>query len=125
MSQTSANPRAARCGREAEGIAIRLYSEEDFTSRPEFTEPEILRTSLASVILQMISAGIAASPEEIGRFPFVEPPDARNIRDGVALLHELGAFDPDAPNPRSRLTKLGRLIRSAERRVGKECRSLR
>src|SRR5690625_466435 len=58
----------------------------------------------------MISAGIAASPEEIGRFPFVEPPDARNIRDGVALLHELGAFDPDAPNPRRRLTKIGRLI---------------
>src|SRR5690625_5638528 len=58
----------------------------------------------------MIPAGIAASPEEIGRFPFVEPPDARNIRDGVALLHELGAFDPDAPNPRRRLTKIGRLI---------------
>jgi len=110
ISQASANQRAGRCGRVAEGIAIRLYSEEDFTSRPEFTEPEILRTSLASVILQMISAGIAASPEEIGRFPFVEPPDARNIRDGVALLHELGAFDPDAPNPRRRLTKIGRLI---------------
>lgn len=110
ISQASANQRAGRCGRVAEGIAIRLYSEEDFASRPEFTEPEILRTSLASVILQMISAGIAASPEEIGRFPFVEPPDARNIRDGVALLHELGAFDPDAPDPRRRLTRIGRLI---------------
>lgn len=110
ISQASANQRAGRCGRVAEGIAIRLFSREDFESRPEFTEPEILRTSLASVILQMISVGIAASPEEIGQFPFVEPPDARNIRDGVALLHELGAFNPDAPDPKRRLTRVGRLI---------------
>src|SRR5699024_687057 len=110
ISQASANQRAGRCGRVAEGIAIRLYSEADFTARPEFTEPEILRTSLASVILQMISVGIAASPEELGQFPFVEPPDARSIRDGVALLHELGAFNPNAAKPRRRLTKIGRLI---------------
>src|SRR5690625_3820356 len=110
ISQASANQRAGRCGRVAEGIAVRLYSSEDFESRPEFTEPEILRTSLASVTLQMISVGIAASPEEIGRFPFVEPPDARNIRDGVSLLHDLGAVAPDAPDATRRLTRIGRLI---------------
>ena len=96
ISQASANQRAGRCGRVADGICIRLYSEEDFEARPEFTEPEILRTNLASVILQMTSLGLG----DIGAFPFVEPPDRRSVRDGVQLLHELGALDPDQPDPR-------------------------
>ena len=103
ISQASANQRAGRCGRVAEGICIRLYSEEDFLARPEFTEPEILRTNLASVILQMTSLGLG----DIGAFPFVEPPDRRSVRDGVQLLHELGALDPDQPDPRKRLTAVG------------------
>src|SRR6185503_13361367 len=82
VSQASANQRAGRCGRVAPGICIRLYSEEDFESRPEFTEPEILRTNLASVILQMTALGLG----EIAAFPFVDKPDARAIKDGVALL---------------------------------------
>nr|WP_311836289.1 DUF3418 domain-containing protein [Cellulomonas fimi] len=98
ISQASANQRSGRCGRVAEGIAIRLYSEADFASRPEFTEPEILRTSLASVILQMVAVGVAATPDDVARFPFVEPPDTRSIRDGVQLLTELGAL-ATAPSP--------------------------
>ena len=86
ISQASANQRSGRCGRVEAGIAIRLYSEEDFASRPEFTEPEILRTNLASVILQMTSLGLG----DVGRFPFVEPPDKRNVTAGVQLLEELG-----------------------------------
>lgn len=92
ISKASARQRAGRAGRLADGIAIRLYSEEDFEARPDFTEPEILRTSLASVVLQMIAVGVAASPDDVARFPFVEPPDTRAIRDGVALLTELGAL---------------------------------
>ncbi|WP_227487176.1 ATP-dependent RNA helicase HrpA [Nocardioides malaquae] len=88
ISQASANQRSGRCGRVSEGIAIRLYSEEDFEGRPEFTDPEILRTNLASVILQMTGLGLG----DIGRFPFVEPPDKRNVTAGVQLLEELGAF---------------------------------
>ncbi|PWD51386.1 ATP-dependent RNA helicase HrpA [Serinibacter arcticus] len=88
VSQASANQRSGRCGRVADGVAIRLYSEEDFTSRPEFTEPEILRTSLASVILQMTELNLGRMED----FPFVEPPELRAIRDGVALLTELGAI---------------------------------
>jgi ATP-dependent helicase HrpA len=88
VSQASANQRAGRCGRVAPGIAIRLYSEDDFESRPEFTEPEILRTNLASVILQMTSLGLG----DVARFPFVEPPDKRNVQAGVQLLEELGAL---------------------------------
>ena len=88
ISQASANQRSGRCGRVAAGIAIRLYSEEDFEARPEFTDPEILRTNLASVILQMTSLGLG----DIARFPFVEPPDKRNVSAGVQLLEELGAF---------------------------------
>ena len=88
ISQAAANQRAGRCGRVAPGIAIRLYSEDDFASRPEFTDPEILRTNLASVILQMASIGLG----DISAFPFVEPPEARNIKDGVVLLEELGAL---------------------------------
>src|SRR5690606_28631128 len=97
ISQASANQRSGRCGRVADGIAIRLYSEEDFASRPEFTEPEILRTSLASVILQMIAVGVADTPDDVARFPFVERPDVRAIRDGVQLLTELGALTSSAP----------------------------
>jgi ATP-dependent helicase HrpA len=80
----------------ADGIAIRLYSEDDFEARPRFTEPEILRTSLASVILQMIAVGVAATPDDVQAFPFVDPPDVRAVRDGVQLLTELGALDTRA-----------------------------
>lgn len=94
ISQASANQRSGRCGRVADGIAIRLYSEADFASRPDFTEPEILRTSLASVILQMVAVGVAATPDDVARFPFVDPPDVRAVRDGVQLLTELHALEP-------------------------------
>ena len=73
----------------SEGICIRLYSEEDFNSRPEFTDPEILRTNLASVILQMTALGL----DNIEAFPFVDAPDKRHIQDGIKLLEELGAFE--------------------------------
>ncbi len=89
VSRASAAQRAGRCGRVAPGICIRLYSEEDFEARPEFTEPEIQRTSLASVILQMTSLGLG----DVTRFPFVDPPDARQVADGVRLLEELSAFE--------------------------------
>ncbi|WP_418154053.1 ATP-dependent RNA helicase HrpA [Actinoalloteichus caeruleus] len=105
VSQASANQRKGRCGRVAEGICVRLYSEEDFDNRPEFTDPEILRTNLASVILQMTALELG----DIAAFPFVEPPDARNIRDGVQLLHELGALEVDEDGGR-RLTRLGRKL---------------
>ncbi len=88
ISQASANQRSGRCGRVAAGVAIRLYSEEDFEGRSEFTDPEILRTNLASVILQMTALGLG----DVGRFPFVEPPDRRNVQAGQQLLEELGAF---------------------------------
>ncbi|MEV6334718.1 ATP-dependent RNA helicase HrpA [Nocardia vinacea] len=90
VSQASARQRAGRCGRVADGICIRLYSEEDFEARPAFTEPEILRTNLAAVILQMTALGLG----DIEKFPFVEAPDRRAIRDGIALLEELGALAP-------------------------------
>ncbi len=106
VSQASANQRKGRCGRVAEGICIRLYSEEDFESRPEFTDPEILRTNLASVILQMTALGLG----DIEAFPFVEKPDRRNIQDGVRLLEELGAINSDAKDPRKRLTGIGRKL---------------
>lgn len=89
ISRASADQRKGRCGRVAEGICYRLYSEEDYLSRPEFTDPEILRTNLASVILQMASLGLG----DISRFPFVEAPDSRQINDGYKLLEELGAID--------------------------------
>ncbi len=108
ISQASANQRSGRCGRVADGIAIRLYSEADLASRPEFTEPEILRTSLASVILQMVAVGVASTPDDVARFPFVEPPDVRSIRDGVQLLTELGALEPLAGG--TRLTEVGRAL---------------
>jgi ATP-dependent helicase HrpA len=100
ISQASANQRKGRCGRTADGICIRLYSEADFESRPEFTDPEILRTNLASVILQMAAIGLGDVP----KFPFIDPPDARNIADGLALLAELNAFK------NGRITGLGRKL---------------
>jgi ATP-dependent helicase HrpA len=100
ISQASANQRKGRCGRTSDGICIRLYSEEDFASRPEFTDPEILRTNLASVILQMAAIGLGDVP----RFPFIDPPDARNITDGLTLLTELNAFKD------GRITGLGRKL---------------
>ncbi|MFE8007876.1 ATP-dependent RNA helicase HrpA [Streptomyces sp. NPDC057418] len=106
ISQASANQRKGRCGRTSDGICIRLYSEDDFVTRPEFTDPEILRTNLASVILQMTAAGLG----EIEKFPFIDPPDHRNIRDGIQLLQELGALDPQEKDPKKRLTPLGRKL---------------
>ncbi|GAA3498994.1 ATP-dependent RNA helicase HrpA [Streptomyces prasinosporus] len=106
VSQASANQRKGRCGRTSDGICVRLYSEDDFLSRPEFTDAEILRTNLASVILQMTAAGLG----EIEKFPFIDPPDHRNIRDGVQLLQELGALDPTQKDPRKRLTQTGRKL---------------
>ncbi|KQV15562.1 ATP-dependent RNA helicase HrpA [Kitasatospora sp. Root187] len=106
VSQASANQRKGRCGRTSDGICIRLFSEEDFLARPEFTDPEILRTNLASVILQMTAAGLG----DIAAFPFLDPPDSRNIKDGVNLLHELGALDPAEKDHRKRLTPLGRKL---------------
>ncbi|MFL6174007.1 MAG: ATP-dependent RNA helicase HrpA, partial [Marmoricola sp.] len=107
ISQASANQRSGRCGRVEAGIAVRLYSEEDFAARPEFTEPEILRTTLASVILQMTALGLG----EVARFPFVEPPDPRNVRAGQSLLEELGAVSPGSNDRRHlRLTGVGRRL---------------
>ena len=101
ISQASANQRSGRCGRVSDGICIRLYSEDDYLSRPEYTDPEILRTSLAAVILQMTSVGVVREPGDIERFPFVEPPESRAVKDGVALLRELGALkEPRATSPR-------------------------
>ncbi len=103
ISQASAQQRSGRCGRVEAGVAVRLYSAEEFAARPEFTEPEILRTSLASVILQMTSLGLG----EVERFPFVEPPDAKTVRDGVQLLEELGALVPSGrPGARGRAPRL-------------------
>lgn len=106
VSQASANQRKGRCGRTSDGVCIRLYSEDDFLARPEFTDAEILRTNLASVILQMTAAGLG----DIEKFPFIDPPDHRNIRDGVQLLQELGALDPEQKDPRKRLTQTGRKL---------------
>ena len=111
ISQASANQRAGRCGRVAEGVAIRLFSQADYNSRPRFTEPEILRTSLASVILQMASLGLGAVED----FPFLDAPDRRAVRDGVALLVEIGALaqgsgteDATPASSQYRLTGIGR-----------------
>ena len=90
ISQAAANQRKGRCGRVAPGVCIRLYSEEDFTGRPEFTEPEILRTNLASVILQMANLHLGS----VDDFAFIEPPDSRLVTDGLKLLDELGAITP-------------------------------
>ncbi|MGV8909614.1 MAG: ATP-dependent RNA helicase HrpA [Propionicimonas sp.] len=107
ISQASANQRAGRCGRLGPGICIRLYSEDDFAARPEFTEPEILRTNLAAVILQMAAAGLG----DITRFPFVEAPDGSQVRDGLRLLSELGAVEAGGHGRGTvRLTPVGRQL---------------
>ncbi len=104
ISQASANQRAGRCGRVRDGLAVRLYSEQDFLDRPPFTDPEILRTNLASVILQMAALRIG----DIERFPFLDPPDTRQVRDGLTLLRELGALKGGGGPPR--LTVVGRRL---------------
>ncbi|MFB2554946.1 ATP-dependent RNA helicase HrpA [Herbiconiux liangxiaofengii] len=104
ISQASANQRSGRSGRTSDGIAIRLYSEEDFARRPEFTDPEIIRTNLAAVILQMISLGLG----DIASFPFLQPPDSRGIKDGLDLLSELNATKPAKPGEPPRLSGIGR-----------------
>ena len=127
VSQASANQRSGRCGRVAPGICIRLYSEADFDSRPEFTDPEILRTNLASVILQMTAIGLG----DVARFPFLEPPDRHAIRDGYGLLDELAALEEpldgvkDGPRELTRIgrdlarlpvdPRLGRMVLEADR----------
>ncbi len=112
ISQASANQRKGRCGRVAAGICIRLYAEEDFTARPEYTDPEILRTNLASVILQMTALGLG----DVARFPFVEPPDTRSVTAGMQLLDEIGAITTAPPSRRRR--GRGTRPRSAEPRGG-------
>lgn len=106
ISQASASQRLGRCGRVSAGICIRLYSEDDFLSRPEFTDPEILRTNLSSVILQMLALGLG----ELNQFPFVQPPADKNIKDGLSLLEELGAVNLNAKDVRDKLTPLGRQL---------------
>jgi ATP-dependent RNA helicase HrpA len=101
ISQASAAQRAGRSGRTAPGVCIRLYSQEDFESRPRYTDPEILRTNLAAVILQMAALQLG----DIEQFPFLDPPDKRSIRDGVQLLQELGAFDQEGT-----ITDVGRRL---------------
>jgi ATP-dependent helicase HrpA len=101
VSQASANQRKGRCGRVSEGVCFRLYSEDDFLARQEFTEPEILRTNLASVILQMLQLRLG----EIDRFPFLEQPNSKQINDGFALLFELGAVDKAR-----RISRLGKQL---------------
>ncbi|WP_066068785.1 ATP-dependent RNA helicase HrpA [Frankia sp. EI5c] len=105
VSQASANQRAGRCGRTSDGICIRLYSQEDFEARPAFTDPEILRTNLASVILQMEALGLG----EMADFPFLDAPESRQVSDGERLLTELGALIEDA-EPGRRLTPVGRRL---------------
>jgi ATP-dependent helicase HrpA len=115
ISQASANQRKGRCGRTADGVCIRLYSEDDFASRPEFTDPEILRTDLASVILRMAALDLGA----VADFPFVDPPESRNVADGVRLLGELGAVQPGGGG--LRLTGTGRKLAGlpADPRLGR------
>ena len=118
VSQASANQRKGRCGRVSEGVCIRLYSEEDFLARPEFTDAEILRTNLASVILQMTSLSLG----DILDFPFIDPPDRRNVKDGVNLLEELGALSSGGLTPLGRKLaqlpvdpRLARMVLEADR----------
>jgi ATP-dependent helicase HrpA len=101
VSQASAEQRKGRCGRLRDGVCVRLFSEEDYAARPEFTDPEILRTNLASVILQMECMGLGT----VEKFPFVDAPDSRFVNDGYRLLREIGAVDE-----RDRVTRLGRMI---------------
>ncbi|MET4782373.1 ATP-dependent RNA helicase HrpA [Glaciihabitans sp. UYNi722] len=106
ISQASANQRSGRSGRTSDGIAIRLYSEEDYLRRPEYTEPEILRTNLAAVILQMISLGLG----DIANFPFLQPPDSRGIKDGLDLLRELGAVASTGSANEPEITRIGKQL---------------
>ncbi len=109
VSQASANQRTGLGAHVAPGICIRLFGEDDFDARPEFTDPEILRTNLASVILQMTAIGLG----DVARFPFVEPPDHRSILDGYALLDELAAVEATVDGVKDgprRLTKIGRSL---------------
>ena len=92
ISQASADQRSGRCGRIADGIAIRLYSREDYETRPRFTDPEILRTSLGAVVLHMLSVGVAKTGEDITNFGFIDPPDIKAVSDGFNELSELGAI---------------------------------
>src|SRR5581483_3149862 len=101
ISQASAAQRSGRCGRTSDGIAIRLYGAADFADRQRFTDPEILRTNLAAVLLRMAALGLG----DIAAFPFLDPPDRRSVRDGLLLLQELGAFDRDGA-----ITALGRRL---------------
>src|SRR5205085_10779816 len=118
--QASADQRKGRCGRTSNGVCVRLYSEEDFAERPRYTDPEILRTNLASVLLQMAALGLG----EVEDFPFLDPPDARQVRDGVNLLIELGALDQERGLTQTgrRLAQLpvdprmGRMVLEADRR---------
>ncbi len=106
ISQASADQRKGRCGRVADGICIRLYAEEDFAARPVYTDPEILRTNLASVILQMTALGLG----DVARFPFLDPPDTRSVQAGLQLLEELGALKIGEARGRPRLTPIGRQL---------------
>jgi ATP-dependent helicase HrpA len=106
ISRASADQRKGRCGRTSDGVCVRLYAEEDYLARPEFTDPEILRTNLASVILQMTALGLG----EVAAFPFVDPPDRRNVADGFQLLEELGALAPAGREAGRRLTPIGRKL---------------
>ncbi|HEX8914326.1 MAG TPA: ATP-dependent RNA helicase HrpA [Humisphaera sp.] len=101
VSQASADQRKGRCGRVGPGVCVRLYAEEDFAQRPRFTDPEVLRTNLSAVILQMKAFGLG----NVQDFPFIDPPDYRAVRDGYATLHELGAIDE-----RNELTRVGHLL---------------
>ena len=108
ISQASAAQRAGRCGRLGPGVCIRLYAESDLRSRPEFTDPEILRTNLASVLLQMATLGLG----EIGDFPFIDPPDRRAVAAGIAILEEVGALRPGTTGiaVADRVTDVGRRL---------------
>jgi ATP-dependent helicase HrpA len=109
VSQASARQRAGRCGRLEDGICIRLYSQEDYESRPPFTDPEITRTNLASVLLQMAALGLG-DPGEVEDFPFLDAPDRRGVRDGLALLYELGALERGGGGQPAKLTTVGRRL---------------
>ncbi len=114
ISQASADQRSGRCGRLADGVAIRLYAEDDYDARPAFTDPEILRTNLASVILQMTALGLG----DVRRFPFLDPPDARQIADGTRLLEELQAFRSEGESPDEGEGRRGRRGRGGRRLTG-------
>ncbi|MGZ4667174.1 MAG: ATP-dependent RNA helicase HrpA [Blastococcus sp.] len=106
ISQASARQRSGRCGRTSDGIAIRLYTEEDYLGRPEYTDPEILRTNLASVLLQMAALDLG----DVADFPFIDPPDRRAVADGLAVLGELGALEDSADGRQGKLTAIGRAL---------------